>query len=236
MPHPQVAGATALVLGLSPLVTAPVEPSVRYEAADSAQSEQARRVLQDSGALTTTTRLPEPISVVARDCDSPEATWDREERRITICYSLVTRVQKTLQGISETEEADARTTTARVHGALSVLFHHKLGHALASLHDLDGGEELADRFAALTLTASRPPAGRVVPAAEARHLLAWHGGVPHLKGPARSATFACLVYGADTTAYGRVAKGGSVPPERTPTCAAEHDKARTELGGLAGVR
>ncbi|WP_185844497.1 DUF4344 domain-containing metallopeptidase [Nonomuraea sp. WAC 01424] len=222
MPNPLI----ALVLSLtSTLGTA---PSVRYEPAGTARDQHARKLLKDSGVLRT--RL-DGVEVVARGCDSPRATWNDGKRRITICYSLVTKINRTITGISETEEADSRTTPARVDGALAALYHHQLGHALAALNGLPGDGEQADRFAALTLTAR--DSRHVVAAAEARHLLAAHTDADHLSGTAASATFACLLYGADPAKYARIAKGGWVPAERAPSCRAEYDRARSDLGSLA---
>ncbi|MFG1702802.1 DUF4344 domain-containing metallopeptidase [Nonomuraea sp. M3C6] len=230
MPYPVI----ALVLSMtSTLGTAPAsELSVRYEHPDSPRAEQARKLLKDSDALETRIRLPEKVKVVARDCDSPAATWDHDERRITICYSLVDKVSDTMTGISETEEADAGTTAARVDGALTVLFHHELGHALSTLNGLADSDQQADQFAALTLAADKPK--RVVPAAEARHLLAaGHAGIDHLSGTAESATFACLLYGADPARYARIAQGGWVPAERAPSCTNEYNRVKSTIGSKA---
>ncbi|MGN9838440.1 DUF4344 domain-containing metallopeptidase [Nonomuraea sp. H19] len=229
MPHPLI----ALVLSMtSTLGTAPSpELTVRYEPAGSPRAEQARQLLKDSEALKTEIKLPQPVKVVARDCDRAAATWDREERRITICYSLVDNVRRTLTGISETEEADSRTTHARIDAALAVLFHHQLGHALATMNGLADGEEQADQFAALTLASDAPK--RVVRAAEARHLLAGHAGVDHLSGLAESATFACLLYGGDPAKYAAIARGGWVPAERAPSCADEYNRVKSAIGSMA---
>ncbi|UBU15039.1 DUF4344 domain-containing metallopeptidase [Nonomuraea gerenzanensis] len=226
MPHPVI----ALVLSMtSTLGAAPAaEPSVRYERPGSPRAEQAERLLKESDALKTGVRLPERVKVVARDCDAPKATWDHGKREITICYSLVDQVHRTIKGISETEETGGKAAKARVRGALSVLFHHQLGHALTTLNGMPDSEEQADRFAALTLTADTPK--RVVAAAEARHLLAGHAGIDHLSGMAESATFACLLLGADPGRYDKIAKGGWVPAGRAPACADEYSRARSELG------
>jgi hypothetical protein len=229
MPHPVI----ALVLSMTSTLGAAPSPelSVRYERPDSAQAEQARKLLKDSGTLKTRIRLPKPVKVVVRDCDSPSAAWDREGRRITICYSLVDQVRRTMTGLSQTEEADARTTDARMDGALAVLFHHQLGHALSSLNGLEDSHAQADRFAALTLAADTPE--RVVAAAEARHLLAGHTGIDHLSGLAESATFACLLYGSDTGKHARIAQGGWVPAERAPSCADEYQRVKSAIGSMA---
>ncbi|GAA4908774.1 hypothetical protein HD597_008505 [Nonomuraea thailandensis] len=226
MPHPVI----ALVLSMTSTMGAAPSPelTVRYERPDSPRAERAQRLLKDSDALKTRVRLPEPITVVARDCDAPKAGWDHGKRRITICYSLVDRVNRTIKGISQTEETGEKAAGARVRGALSVLFHHQLGHALTTLNGMTDGEAQADRFAALTLTADTP--GRVVAAAEARHLLAGHAGLGHLSGMAESATFACLLYGADPGRYGRIAKGGWVPAGRAPSCADEYSRVRSAIG------
>ncbi|MEV6032291.1 DUF4344 domain-containing metallopeptidase [Nonomuraea sp. NPDC052116] len=229
MPHPLI----ALVLSMtSTLGAAPSSDlSVRYEQPGSPGAEQARKLLKDGETLKTRIRLPASVKVVARDCDAPEATWDLEERRITICYQLVDKVRHVMDGISETEETDARTRSARMDGALAVLFHHQLGHALTTLNGLADSEEQADHFAALTLASDAPK--RVVAAAEARHLLAGHAGIDHLSGPPESATFSCLLYGADPGKYDRIAQGGWVPPERAPTCADEYDRVRSAVGSMA---
>ncbi|MEO3871751.1 DUF4344 domain-containing metallopeptidase [Nonomuraea sp. B12E4] len=230
MPHPVI----ALVLSMtSTLGAAPSTGlSVRYEPAGSPQAEQARELLKDSDVLKTRIRLPEPVKVVARDCDSPTATWDRAEREITICYSLVDKVRRTMEGISETEEADAKVAATRTDGALAALFHHELGHALTTLNGMSDSDPQADEFAALTLPVDAP--GSVVPAAEARHLLAaGHAGIDHLSGMAESATFACLLYGADPTRYDRIARGGWIPAERVPTCVNDYNRVKSAIGSKA---
>lgn len=228
MPHPLL----ALVLSLTSTLGAAPSPgvAVKYEPAGSPRAEQAKKLLEDSGALKTKIKLPKPVKVVARDCDDAKATWDGAERRITICYSLVDKVHRTLTGISQTEEADARTTTRRIDAALTVLFHHQLGHALGAMNGLPDGEGQADQLAALTLLSDAPK--RVVAAAEARHLLAGHAGIDHLSGVEESATFACLLYGADPAKYGRIAQGGWVPAERAPNCADEYNRVKSAIGSM----
>ncbi|WP_193318187.1 DUF4344 domain-containing metallopeptidase [Nonomuraea phyllanthi] len=229
MPLPLIALvlSTASTLGAAP---AP-ELTVHYEQPGSPRAEQAMKLLKESRALKTGIRLPAPIEVTARDCDAAEATWDQDERRITICYQLVDRARRTMSGVSETEEADTRAWSGRMDAALSVLFHHQLGHALSTLNGLPDSDEQADRFAALTLTSDAP--GRVVGAAEARHLLADQSGLDALSGPEESDTFSCLLYGSDPGKYRRIAQGGWVPPERAPSCAAEYDGVKSALGALA---
>ncbi|MEO3790971.1 DUF4344 domain-containing metallopeptidase [Nonomuraea sp. B10E15] len=229
MPHPVI----ALVLSMtSTLGTAPPsEVSVRYDPAGSPRAEQARKLLKDSGALKTKIRVPRPVKVVAKDCGSPRAIWDHAERRMTICYQLVDKVRTTMKGIAETEEVDAKDAAARMDGALSMLFHHQLGHALTTLNGMPDSEGQADQFAALTLAADAPK--RVVSAAEARHLLAGHTGVDHLSGLTQSATFACLLYGSDPGKHAEIARGGWVPAERAPSCADEYARVRTALGSMA---
>ncbi|MFC4114924.1 DUF4344 domain-containing metallopeptidase [Nonomuraea zeae] len=234
MPHPVIA-LVLLSMTTSTLGAAPApELSVRYERPDSPRAEQARKLLKDSGALKTRIRLPKPVKVVARDCDEADARWDGGKRRITICYSLVDKVRRTMTGIAETEEADARTTKARTEGALAVLFHHQLGHALSAMNGLGDSHAQADQFAALTLAADAP--AHVVPAPEARHLLAGHAGIDHLSGPDESATFACLLYGSDPARHARIAQGGWVPAERAPACAGEYDRVKSTIGSMAVAR
>ncbi|MFC7589279.1 DUF4344 domain-containing metallopeptidase [Nonomuraea antimicrobica] len=144
---------------------------------------------------------------------------------------MVDRVRGTIKGISETEETDARAAGARLDGALTVLFHHQLGHALTTLNGLTDSSGQADQFAALTLPADAPE--RVVAAAEARHLLAGHLDLDHLSGRAESATFACLLYGADPAKYGRIAEGGWVPAERAPSCPGEYRRVKAAIGDRA---
>ncbi|MEV4801319.1 DUF4344 domain-containing metallopeptidase [Nonomuraea sp. NPDC049421] len=227
MPHPVI----ALVLSITSALGAAPSPevSVRYEQPSSNRAEQAERLLKKSEALKTDIMPPREVKVVARDCDSPEATWSSGERRITICYSLVDKVHRTIKGISETEEADAKATGARTDGALAMLFHRQLGHALTTLNGLPDSVGQADQFAALTLLADDPE--HVVAAAEARHLLAGHDGAEHLEGMKESATFACLLYGSDPAKYAPIAKGGWVPPERAPSCPAEYERVRSAIGG-----
>ncbi|MFC5822304.1 DUF4344 domain-containing metallopeptidase [Nonomuraea insulae] len=229
MPHPVI----ALILSVtSTLGTAPSPGlSVSYENPGSPRAEQARRLLKDSDALKTKIKLPEEIKVVARDCDSPSATWDHDKREITICYSLVSEIRSTVKGISQTEESDEKATKARLNGALTMLFHHELGHALTTLDGMTDSHAQADQFAALTLAADRPK--RVVAAAEARHLLAGHAGIDHLSGMEESATFACLLYGSDPAKYGRIAQGGWVPADRAPSCAGEYNRVKSAIGDKA---
>ncbi|MEV0313400.1 DUF4344 domain-containing metallopeptidase [Nonomuraea fuscirosea] len=226
MPHPVI----ALVLSVtSTLVTAPApQLSVRYEQPGSRSAEEARRLLKDSGVLKTRLRLPERVEVVAQDCDTPAARWNHDKRRITLCYSLVDKVRDTIKGISETEETGDHAEEHRMDGALSVLFHHQLGHALTTLNGLPDSDAQADQFAALALAADAPK--RVVAAAEARHLLAGHAGIDHLSGMEESAAFACLLYGTDPAKYGPIAKGGWVPPERAPSCSGEYAKVKSAIG------
>ncbi|MGI5283522.1 DUF4344 domain-containing metallopeptidase [Nonomuraea polychroma] len=230
MPHSLLALVLTSTLGAAP---AP-DLTVRYEPPGSPRAELARKVLKESEALKTRLKLPKPVEVVARDCDKPSATWDGAEHRITICYSLVGEVRRTLIGISQTEEADARTTDRRVDGALTALFHHQLGRALGAMNGLPDSEAWADQFAALTLASDAPK--RVTAAAEARHLLASHAGLDRLTGQEGSATFACLLYGADPAKHARIAKGGWVPAARAPYCADEYSRVRSAIGAMTPVK
>ncbi|MEU6719927.1 DUF4344 domain-containing metallopeptidase [Nonomuraea sp. NPDC046802] len=229
MPHPVI----ALVLSMTSTLGAAPAPdlSVRYERPGSPRAEQARETLKDSRALRTHVRLPKSVEVVARDCDSPKATWDGGKRRITLCYSLIDQVRRTMTGLSQTEETDERTAEARMDGAMAVLFHHQLGHALADLNGLPDNETQADQFAALTLAADAPE--HVVSATEARHLLAGHAGIDHLSSVDESAAFACLLYGSDPAKHARIAQGGWVPAERAPYCAGEYQRVKSAVGAMA---
>ncbi|MEU6997316.1 DUF4344 domain-containing metallopeptidase [Nonomuraea sp. NPDC046570] len=234
MLHHLLAGSTALVLGL-PAQAATGDPvQVRYERPGSSSTAKAALLLRESGVLRTRLRLPDKVTVVAKDCGAPKASWDHERRRITFCYELVKQLSKTLTGIAETEETLDRRHDTRVDAALAVLFHHQLGHAATSLYGMrsPSAEALPDRFAALTLTAEygRQPK-TVIAAAEARHLLGSNAPLHHLGGPTESATFACHLYGASPKAHGRIASAGWLPADRAPGCAQEYSRLKTDLGG-----
>ena len=103
--------------------------------------------------LNDTFRIPRDIEVTMRECGEPNAYYESDSRRISLCYELVSYYTELFFADAETDE-DAEIAGEAVAGATLFVLFHELGHALIDQWDLPitGREEDAvDQLATIIL-------------------------------------------------------------------------------------
>lgn len=104
-------------------------------------------------SLNETFLLPASVEVIVRECGEPNAYYESNGRRISLCYELVASYAGMFFAEAETEE-DQQWAGEAVAGATLFTLYHELGHALIDVWDLPitGREEDAvDQLATIIL-------------------------------------------------------------------------------------
>ena len=186
-----------------------------------------------TGRLTQTLALPYNVYLTMDECDEPNAFYYPDYKRIVICYELITFLEGRLAPYSDTRAE----LSQNVHGFVTWIMLHELGHALIDVYDLPttGNEEDAvDQFATIIALEYIPPdqAGNVLYAT----LLAWSLGQnsifptegqlagPHSLASQRFYNVACWIYGSDLHAYSNLVDNGILPEERARQCQSEYER------------
>ena len=169
-------------------------------------------------------KLPFDISVVFRDCESPDAFYDPETHEINLCYQLIDDYYD-LFGI---KLKDKRKLDEAVKAATVATFFHELGHALVDAWKIPitGREEDAvDQLSTLVL----------IEATENGEQMALEGALSfklyadlasgkkiywdeHSLDEQRFFDTICLVYGHDDEKYDYLVTNGTLPDERAAGC------------------
>jgi hypothetical protein len=171
------------------------------------------------------------IDVVFDECDEANAYYHSEDRRITLCYDLVTALA---DGFSEDEDLTEDEVGERVIASLVFTFLHEVGHAAVDVFDIPitGNEEDAvDRFATLILLESSDDDldlahGAIgsfdLATAESLEDLDFAG--EHPVDEQRWYTMACLMVGSDPDRYSYLAGDNGLPEERAELCPDEYER------------
>lgn len=121
---------------------------------------ELRDLFQETGlleeavkSLNETFLLPASVEVTMRECGEPNAYYESNGRRISLCYELVASYAGMFFAEAETEE-DQQWAGEAVAGATLFTLYHEIGHALIDVWDLPitGREEDAvDQLATIIL-------------------------------------------------------------------------------------
>jgi hypothetical protein len=210
---------------------------VSYGPASKRELKVVAKAIKDAEALSqllpdlnANFALEKDLPIVFSECGIPNAHYDPNEQRITICYEFI---QYLWVGFNEVfdEHQDA---LAALNNALIFFFFHELGHALIHIDQLPstGGEEVAaDQFATFLLLALGDKAtlkALHAAVAFARIFGATDSldnetlGDEHPLGRQRAYNILCWVFGAKPEERNTVETAG-LPESRLDRCREEYE-------------
>lgn len=189
---------------------------------------QQRLFEQVAEGLNKTVRLPSSVDIQAVDCNTVNAFYDPNNRRIIVCYELVDYFLDTFKP----HAPDESKLGAAVVGAVMFSLIHEAGHGL--IHQLElpavGREEdSVDQLATLTLIAGGDDGVAMalsgaswfqLQAQSTRKTPFWD---EHAFDGQRFYNILCLIYGSNPTKYDFVASG-ALPADRARRCPDEYQK------------
>jgi hypothetical protein len=176
--------------------------------------------------------LETDLPIVFSECGIPNAHYDPNEQKITICYEFIRYLSEGFtQVFDKDEDADAALTNA-----LTFFFFHELGHALIHIDQIPstgGAEAAADQFATfllLTLGDEAKLTALHAAVAFARIVGATDSldnetlGDEHPLGRQRAYSILCWVYGAkpDERDMRDTVKTAGLPESRLDRCGEEY--------------
>ncbi len=175
--------------------------------------------------------LPYDLDISFEDCPDPDAFYDPETRRVTVCYQLIDEYYE----LFSRRVKDTAKLEQAVRGATVATFFHELGHALVDAWELPitGREEDAvDQLSTLVLL-GRSEEGVRMALDGARSFSLYAAltrGQPrpywdeHSFDEQRFYDTVCLIYGHDPKKYEYLIKDGTLPSERAEMCEEEYDR------------
>lgn len=215
-----------------------------FEPAKGEASKAVKSLLERAGTLKVAVEglnqdfeVPRGIAVDVLECDEPNAFYDPEQRRLRLCYGMVSLVSEAFGDI----ESDREHTVATL-GTTLFIFFHELGHAL--IHELDlpitGREEDAvDQLATLLLINGGPDGVQAARdgAAFFARLAERRGGAgsfwgEHSLEEQRFFNVLCWVYGSDPASHADLVKQGALPAARAERCPEEWARLQSAWSAL----
>ena len=210
--------------------------TVSYNSSSNAAHEQYRKALEGNRVfeevaegLNKTVRLPTTVDIQLVDCDTVNAFYDPNNKRIIVCYELVDYFLDVFRG---TAKNDDELGTA-VIGATIFSFFHESGHALIHILDLPAvgrEEDSADQLATITLIAAGDE-GVAMALSGAywfqlqqksdRKTVFWD---EHAFDGQRFYNILCMIYGSNPSKYQGFVTSGDLPAERAQRCPEEFAK------------
>ena len=224
---PRAADSTATVVDSSGIGKFVAE----YEPADPDYQEfrsglVAHRFLDTvASRLNDSLKIPRNITLRTAHCGEPNASYDPDDRRVTLCYELFRTLSERFAGEPGGEYL--------VSGTVVFALMHELGHALIHVLDLPttGREEDAVDQLATVLLLQQGPSGDSL----AFGAVAWFASDAH-RSQLDALEFAddhgfdlqrvynivCWIHGRDPRAYPELVEDGWLPAVRRDRCPAEY--------------
>ncbi|HEU0037441.1 MAG TPA: DUF4344 domain-containing metallopeptidase [Kofleriaceae bacterium] len=210
---------------------------VTYNPSKNATHEQFRSIFehnrvfeQVAEGLNKTIRLPIAVDINTVDCNTINAFYDPNTKRIIVCYELVSYF---LGVFKPTAKNDTELGNA-VMGALVFSFFHETGHGLIDILDLPAvgrEEDSVDQLATLILIAAGDEGvAMALSGAYWFHLQSQDGGhkTPfwdeHAFDGQRFYNILCLIYGSNPQKYVKFVQSGNLPRDRAMRCPEEYAK------------
>lgn len=210
--------------------------SVTYNNGEKEAHESYRKLLEQNRVfekfaegLNKTIRIPEQVDIQLVSCNTVNAFYDPNGKRIIVCYELIDYFLSVFKPVAKNDEE----LGSAVFGAVAFAFFHEVGHAL--IHQLDlpavGREEdSSDQIATLTLIGTGDEGVGMALSGAYWFQLQQKGGneTPfwdeHAFDGQRFYNIVCLIYGSDPGKYGNFVNTGTLPEARAKRCPEEYAK------------
>jgi hypothetical protein len=175
--------------------------------------------------------LPWDIVVSFEDCDTPDAFYDPETRKLTVCYQVIDEYYdlfgRKIKDKTKLDEA--------VRGAVASTFFHELGHGLVDAWKVPvtGKEEDAvDQLSTLILIKHTANGEQMAlngaisfrlyaDLDKGQQKIFWD---EHSLDEQRFYDTICLIYGHDPEKYAYLVKDKTLPEERAELCREDYPK------------
>lgn len=211
---------------------------VTYNPSKNSVHEEFRKIFQQNRVfeevaegLNKTVRLPAAVDINTVDCNTINAFYDPNTKRIIVCYELVSYF---LGVFKPTAKNDTELGTA-VMGALIFSFFHESGHGLIHILDLPAvgrEEDAVDQLATLILIAAGDEGVSMALSGAHWFQLQSKGSnndkLPfwdeHAFDGQRFYNIMCLIYGSNPRKYGSFVSEGVLPKDRAVRCPEEFAK------------
>ena len=208
-----------------------------------AELKKARVLEEIADDLNKTIAVPVDVTLTFTECNTVNAFYDPQKRRLNICFELVEHFYENFRPDAKTEEEldDA------VFGAIAFVFYHELGHALVHILDLPitGKEEDAvDQLSTLILSDGSDEGEKSVIDGARWFMLEeqqddtdidklpfWD---EHSLNQQRFFNIICWLYGQDEKKYAGLVKNGVLPRERAARCRGEFEQLAKSWSKLLG--
>ncbi|MGV9305556.1 DUF4344 domain-containing metallopeptidase [Nonomuraea sp. NPDC003727] len=230
---PAASGGHSGAKGAFSVVVADAEDEVNQAMAKNFKDE---KMLEEAADLfNDVLKLPEgDYTLAAEECKQANAFWSPDEKKITICYELLTdAVTKAEENFSTDQEKQDY-----IAGVLMDTLFHELGHAVISIFDLPtvGKEDDAvDQLSAIfMIQAGEEGENFALQAAQSYFIAAAdtdRDSLPfydeHSMDEQRGYNYACLVYGSDPEKFADLvgeADDSFLPAARAERCPQEWEK------------
>jgi hypothetical protein len=190
--------------------------------------------------LNSAIRIPKDISITFGECGSPNAFYDPNKQKITLCFELIERFATVFGEDSESAEdlEDA------IVGATVFVLYHELGHALIHILDLPitGKEEDAvDQLSTLILSGDDDGEAAAINGASYFYLeyqgndnkiddLAFAD--EHSLEAQRFYNILCWIYGQNEKKFDGLVSNGVLPKDRAVRCSGEFQRLQKAWGTI----
>jgi len=209
---------------------------VTYNPSRNSAHEQYRKAFaenhvfeQVAQGLNNTVRIPTSVDINTVDCNTINAFYDPQSKRIIVCYELLDYF---INVFKPTAKNDNELGNA-VIGATIFSFFHETGHGLIDLLDLPAvgrEEDSVDQLATLILISSGDEGVSMALSGAHWFQLQTKDGhsTPfwdeHAFDGQRFYNILCLIYGSDPKKYAGFVSSGNLPEERAARCPDEYAK------------
>ena len=194
-------------------------------------AEEVKSLEETAAELNRAFSLPHDILIGFDECGEPNAFYDPEQKKVTVCDELVEDFYDAFRGdYKSDEELDDAVTNAT-----TFVFFHELGHALIDAYDLPvtGREEDAvDQLSVLVLADGSEEGDKTVFDAALAFSKASDAELDemafadeHSLDRQRFYNIICLLYGQNEQKYASLVKDGTLPEARAGHCADEYARA-----------
>jgi len=209
---------------------------VTYNPSHNSAHEQYRKAFaenhvfeQVAQGLNNTVRIPTSVDINTVDCNTINAFYDPNSKRIIVCYELLDY----FVGVFKPTAKNDNELGNAVIGATIFSFFHETGHGLIDLLELPAvgrEEDSVDQLATLILISSGDEGVSMALSGAHWFQLQTKGGhtTPfwdeHAFDGQRFYNILCLIYGSDPKKYAGFVSSGNLPEERAARCPDEYAK------------